>query len=397
MSSQLTRCLACDGSDIDSCLDLGHQPLANDFKKTADEKQEEYPLAVNLCKTCFHLQLTHAVNPELMFTNYLYMSGVSSVYSEHLSWFAKYAAEYYNGPAKNALDIGCNDGTQLDAFKLLGMDTFGIDPALNIYPISSGKGHDVFCGYFEDYDTDRKFDIINAANVFAHNRTPFEFLTKCATLMHDDSLLFVQTSQAEMVKNGEFDTIYHEHISFYNSSSMMALSSRVGLPLVDIDKAPMHGTSYVFIFSKTRPMSDRLKETLAKEKDQGLTKIDTYTKWADQCVKTTKELARTLSDVDGLVVGYGAAAKGNTLINFSKIKLDVIVDDSPLKQNTFAPGSSIPVVSSEYIKNIPLDKPVWFVPLAWNLFDEIHEKIVKVRGIQPNDHFVRYFPFVKVT
>jgi hypothetical protein len=159
----------------------------------------------------------------------------------------------------------------------------------------------------------------------------------------------------------------------------------------------MHGTSYVFIFSKTRPISDRLKETVAKEKEQGLTHLDTYTKWANQCVKTTKELASTLSNVDGLVVGYGAAAKGNTLINFSKIKLDVIVDDSPLKQNTFTPGSSIPVVSSEYIKNIPLDKPVWFVPLAWNLFDEIHEKIVKLRGVRSNDHFVRYFPSVKVT
>ena len=172
--SVLPVCLACGSSDLVLSLDLGAQPLANAFKETADEIQQAYPLAVNLCKKCFHLQLTHGIDPDLMFKHYLYVSGVSQVYKDYLKGFAdlaidKYVADGVEKPT-TALDVGCNDGTQLDYFKALGLQTFGVDPAQNIHPISTAKGHDVFCGYFEDFKATRTYDVINAAHVFAHNR-----------------------------------------------------------------------------------------------------------------------------------------------------------------------------------------------------------------------------------
>jgi len=164
-----------------------------------------------------------------------------------------------------------------------------VDPATNIHPISSAKGHDVFCGYFEDFRCERQFDIINAAHVFAHNRDCLAFLKGLKALMHDDSILFVQTSQADMVLNGEFDTIYHEHINFFNAASMLALSKRAGLPMIDILKTQIHGTSYVFVFSKTRPVRSHLAEVLEEERAAGLQAEPVYDLWASRFVPATFE------------------------------------------------------------------------------------------------------------
>ena len=399
-SEELSRCLACDGFHLLLCLDLGQQPLANAFKASPDEPQQEYRLAVNLCERCFHLQLTHAIHPDLMFKHYLYVSGVSGVYREYLDWFARFSVNEYGSPegrgASSALDIGCNDGTQLDSYKSRGLSTFGVDPARNIHAVSTGKGHNVFCGYFDEFTSGRTFDIINAAHVFAHNRTPHSFLLKCKALMHEHSLLFIQTSQANMVQNGEFDTIYHEHLCFFSASSMRALAARAELPLVDILTSDVHGTSYIFVLSKSRVPAARVAETLTKEAAAGLTKSETYAKWSARCANTAAILSRTVSNHTGRIVGYGAAAKGNTLLNFAKIRVDVIVDDNPLKQNKFTPGMCIPVVSADYIGEIPVDEPVWFIPLAWNFYDEIRAKILQIRGKRAGDRFVRYFPEVIV-
>lgn len=215
---ELKECLCCGNSDVRTILDLGNQPLANTYH--TGEDLDVYPLKLNLCQNCWHLQLSHAVNPDLMFKNYLYVSGTSNTLREYFDKFVDITLSY-NKDAKTVLDIACNDGTQLDSYKRIGIKTYGIDPAENLHTISKEKGHDIVLDYFNIESVkkfgNKKFDIITAQNVFAHNTYPLEFLKICKGILNDDGHIFIQTSQANMVLNNEFDTIYHEHISFFNT------------------------------------------------------------------------------------------------------------------------------------------------------------------------------------
>jgi 2-polyprenyl-3-methyl-5-hydroxy-6-metoxy-1,4-benzoquinol methylase len=393
---QNTECLACGTSDLRSILDLGKQPLANNYHN--GETQDEYPLNLNLCQNCYHLQLSHTVNPDLMFKNYLYVSGTAKTLRDYFDYFASKTLEYLPNATK-ILDIACNDGTQLDSYLKLGLQTYGIDPAENLYEDSKLRGHDIVCDYFNS-DTSYKFegktfDIITAQNVFAHTSYTVDFLNTCKEVMDDNSLLFIQTSQANMVRNNEFDTIYHEHLSFFSSNSMKSLVERCGMTLYDIFKTDIHGTSYVFVISKSKKEpKDGVSKNLLEEKELGMTDVLTYPEYALKCYQSTFNLKKKLEEMknDGyILVGYGAAAKGNTLLNFGKITLDFIIDDNPLKQNLLTPGMNIPIFGPEKINQISQNDKVVFVPLAWNFYSEIRNRITERRK-NDNDFFVRYFP-----
>jgi len=405
---QLNYCLACGSENLKLTLDLNTQPLANSYKLTKDEKQEEFPLAINRCSDCFHVQLTHAVNPDLMFKDYLYVSGTTQTMKDHFKWFTNYTIEYYKLQnlitPYSVLDIGCNDGTQLDFYKEKVMLTYGVDPAENLYEKSSKK-HKIYPTFFDlnfvmDFlrnNNMQNLDIIVAQNVFAHNYDPKGFLTAARNLMTENSLLFVQTSQADMIKNNEFDTIYHEHISFYNINSMNELCKRSCMYIVDVIKCPLHGNSYIFVISKNKNMSRpaNIANHIAMEKKAGLLSEQTYINYAQNCQNIKQKLKDTIHayravDRHVKVVGYGAAAKGMTLLNYAQIDLDWIVDDNPLKQNRFTPGQSIPIFGSDSIKN---NDNILFIPLAWNFFDEIRTKI---KSLRPNvdNQFITYFPKV---
>ncbi len=390
-------CLACGSTNLTKTLDLHDQPLANNFKSEPSE-QELYPLCVNLCTDCHHLQLTHTVDPRIIYANYLYVAGTSKTLKDYSDWFAGYVNETIERRTNSVLDIGCNDGTQLDSFKSIGFKTYGIDPAENIYPESSAKHH-VVCDFFGPHVVERiyvTFDAIIAQNVMAHNPNPFEFLKTCEELMADHTLLFVQTSQADMVLNNEFDTIYHEHVNFFNANSMYQLAERVGINLIDVFKTPIHGNSYVFVFSKSRYKEYNVFNKIAIESK--LQQIDTYVNWEKTVQQNMTELKSVIQEhrAQGYkIVGYGAAAKGNTLLNFIKEPLDLIIDDSPLKQNMYTPGLNIPIKSIDALKEFSKENKILFMPLAWNFFKEISQRIKTVRN-EPHDLFLKYFPKVEI-
>jgi hypothetical protein len=200
-----------------------------------------------------------------------------------------------------------------------------------------------------------------------------------------------------MVPNDEFDTIYHEHISFFNVKSMRALAERAGLYLIDAIKTSIHGTSYVFVLGK-RNHQQRVNNIIDMETVAGLYTDDTYARWAANTLRLIDELKVfvELYRSKGYVIGgYGAAAKGNTLLNSSRIQLDFIIDDNPLKQGKLSPGMHIPVVSIDHLDTLVPDQKVLFVPLAWNFFDEIRRKI-KARRNSANDKYLKYFPKVEL-
>ena len=399
-AKQLTECLCCGSERLKLVLDLNEQPLANSYKKTAEETEPYFPLCLNICEDCTHLQLSHAVNPDLLFKNYLYVSGTSQTLRDYFDWFAKRTLEYFEMPPTTVLDIACNDGSQLNSFKALGLKTYGIDPAENLHPLSSAN-HDVVCDYFTDkysyHYGSKNLDIITAQNVFAHNSYPLEFLKQCKEIMHDRSRLFIQTSQADMIMNNEFDTIYHEHLSFFNSSSMSALASRAGLHIIDIQKTPIHGNSYVFVMAKNSGARPSVQHQLDQEREQGLQDMNTYLAYAEGCHTVIEDLNATIAhyrELGYVIVGYGAAAKGMTLLNFGQTSLDYIIDDNPLKQGLYTPGMNIPIVSIDILEELR-ERPIAFVPLAWNFFKEIKGKIKANRDVA-SDVFVKYFPTIKV-
>lgn len=391
-STYLKNCLCCDSTNLRLILDLKTQPLANSYLKSPDDSEQYYPLELNYCTDCTHLQLSYSVDPELLFKNYLYVSGTTQTLRNYFQQFAQAAISDIDKPKHElcVLDIACNDGSQLDAFKTLGCSTYGIDPAQNLHELSS-KNHTVIADYF---NTDsltklevKQFDIIVAQNVFAHNRYPQEFLRLCKQHLAPGGRIYVQTSQADMVQYGQFDTIYHEHISFFNTRSLVTLARKTGLYLEKVKKPSIHGTSYVFVLSKD-PAHDNSTYWCDCEPDQTLPIVQKFARHAVQVV--TNLQAELIKYSDCLLVGYGAAAKGNTLLNFGEINLNYIVDDNPLKVGLYTPGRKVPIVSLDQVINLAGDKPVVWVPLSWNFFDEIQRRVLE--KYKKPTIFVKYFP-----
>lgn len=391
---ELKKCLCCDGDNLTNVLNLREQPLANSYTKSKLEEEEFFPLGLNYCNDCTHLQLTYAVNPDLLFKNYLYVSGTTKTLKQYFEDFVKLVAENSvptsSAGALSVLDIACNDGSQLDAFKRYGYDTYGIDPAQNLFKLSS-KNHTIACDYLSEESITSlrkdKFNVIIAQNVFAHNTYPKEFLEICKKHLAKDGRIFIQTSQADMVKYGQFDTVYHEHISFFNIRSMSRLAERVGLALTNVIRTSVHGTSYVFVFSANKN-EDKSAQLIQTEIHQTFSEVE---KFSDNAISTIRKLKADIAKYkqDGyLIVGYGAAAKGNTILNFGDIQLDYIVDDNPLKHNLFTPGTKIPIVPFDYINSINKDEEVVWLPLAWNFFSEIKHNI-KTKRPHIKDEFIQ--------
>jgi len=383
---QLNTCLACGNELIFELLNLGNQPLANSYLEDRNMPEDDYPLRLNHCPECNHLQLSHAVDPSVLFKHYVYVSGTTKTLRDYFDSFVDIVQEYTSG--NRVLDIACNDGSQLDSFKAKGYQTYGIDPAENLYSLSSAN-HTVVCDFLNARALEKlnsQFDVIVAQNVLAHNDYPAEFLLLCKQSLAPGGRIFIQTSQADMVENLEFDTIYHEHLSFFCVESFCALARRVGLKVIDIRRTPIHGTSFVFVLSNDESDSDRSDEFIQREQPRTMYMLRKYAENAEHFINNIKSTLRQYKLAGFTLVGYGAAAKGNTILNYGQIELDWIVDDNPLKQGLFTPGMRIPIKPSSSLVN---QEKLLVIPLAWNFYAEIKKRVLAV-----NPH-VRFLAWTK--
>lgn len=377
--SPVVACLACGGCNLEQVLDLGLQPLANNFL-TEIQEQENYPLGLNYCHGCTHLQLTHNVQRSTLFDNYLYVSGTSKTLKEDFANFARDINLRW-GPQR-IIDIACNDGSQLDEFKKLGWETLGIDPARNILETSI-KNHPVICDYLRpEYAKFLEADIALAQNVLAHTDNPKQLVE---TALEIANTFYVQTSQALMVQNGEFDTIYHEHLSFFSELSFWTLTQRAKKHLKQISLRDIHGTSFLFEISNLGPEVEKPSGPTPQE-------VREFGRRSRETIDKLDQLLSSERSSGALLIGYGASAKGMTVLNALQTNLDFLIDDSPLKQGRYTPGRNVPVVPAEFLKG--LTTPVTFVMTAWNFEKEIRAKIQE--NYSGPARYIRYFPEVVI-
>jgi SAM-dependent methyltransferase len=351
-------------------LDLGSQPLANSYHDGSKELPR-YPLAVTECRQCGHHQLTVAVDPPEMFQNYLYVSGTSCTMREYFAAFTERAVSRAGGGPVRVLDIGCNDGSLLEQFAPYASERHGVDPARNLAESARSKGISITTAYWSSEFSRAwipRHDIIVAMNVFGHVRNPLDFLLGCKRVLAPGGRIYIQTSQCDWLKNGEFDCVYHEHLSYFTEESFRTLARRAGLHVESVERAPIHSVSWLFT------VTDPLAEFTGR--------VERARDWTRREVEAARR--------DGYaVVGYGAAAKANTFLNYAGIKLDYIVDDNPMKWDHLTPGMDIPIYSTARLAEE--EKPLALLLLAWNYGEEIVRNVQDVRAGKVT-RFLRYFP-----
>ena len=395
------RCVICD-SQVDPVLDLKKQPLANNLARSREEEVRRFPLGLARCPKCTHGQLTYFVDPKWLFEDYLYASGTSKTLDNFFSWFAK---SIDKKQVKDVLEIASNDGSHLTHLANEGFTVVGVDPAANLNAIASKAGHRVITGFFPDAAPAEQFDLIVAMNVAAHTPEPVKFIKGVAKHLRPNGVAIIQTSQALMLQNGEFDTIYHEHFSFYTVASMKALAEKGGLVLEDVRLTSVHGTSFLFFlrhpgrsepvqftggapFEVPWPVGN---PTFLERNFGGAIADATYqtfvTKAQSLRVETRKLVEQHQSS--GLKVALvGVAAKALTFVHAASIRPDYYFDEAPLKVGKFVPGSEGSIRSFGEIAT--LERGMVFFIGAWNFADEIMDKISK---LYPHEaRFIVHFP-----
>lgn len=396
---KVIRCRCCGTKNLFVYLNLGKQPLANSYHKK-EEKLQEYPLEVLLCQNCFHSMLSVVIKPELMFKNYLYVSGTTETFQNHCRELAKDAVTRVKRKKIRVLDIACNDGTQLGFFKELGCNVYGVDPAENLREITVKKNIPVIVDYWSEkvvQKLGKRFNLITGTNVFAHVDRIDRFLAACFLALEDDGILILEFPYGnKMITDNEFDTIYHEHLSYFLVNSFATLASRLKFHIVDLLQTPIHGGSIRFYLQKgVSKHSKKVTTLIRKEKESGLFDIQAYKRFAKNVVKNRNGLRKLVSDFKKKkkrIIGYGASAKGNTMLNYFNLDLDYIVDDNPLKWGFFTPGRNISIKSPKLLQEEK--ENLHIIIMSWNFYNEIVEKIKQLRGKKYHDNAILYVPKV---
>jgi SAM-dependent methyltransferase len=384
--SGCARCIVCGGAAVDQFLDLGETALANKFLTVKELSQQEvvYPLRTGFCHTCGHVQLMEAVPPSAMFEDYLYISSASDTLKAHLYDLSDLLAERYHLKGEDlVIDIGCNDGTLLSGFSRHGVRTLGVDPAANLAELTRANGIERYVGFFNSETAQTIRDkwgraaLITATNTFPHIPDLPDFIGGIKTTLAPGGVFVIEAHYLmDLLEQGAFDTIYHEHVSYWALGPMAYLFAQHDLEIVRVERIPLHhGQLRVAVQRRGEgSVHASVGELLAMERARGIDQFATYQRFAQQTHQLKMDLHRTLRDLrtqGKRVAGYGAPAKGNTLLGFLEIGPELvpyIADRSPLKQGRYTPGTHILVVSPDQLL---ADQPDYVLLLAWNFVDEV--------------------------
>jgi hypothetical protein len=380
-------CRACGRPGMRRYLELGPTPLANSFLYSEIEFADErsYPLDVYFCEHCSLSQLADVIAPEILFRHYIYTTGTSDTIAQHNREYARTVTGMMKlTPADLVVEVASNDGSLLKCFQAEGARVLGIEPALNIAEMARAQGIDTIPEFFnlptaQRVQKDRgSAKVLIGNNVLAHVDEPVDFLRGMKALMTADGVAVLEFPYAgEYVDRMEYDTVYHEHLSYFTVTSLMHLFARAGLSLIRIDRVPVHGGSlrvYAQHAESANGHAESVKAMSDDETRRGMTTFERYERLAADVRKNREALLKLLEDLRAqgkTVAAYGAPAKGNTLLNYCGIDTRLVlytVDKNPLKVGTYTPGAHIPVLKVEMLLE---SQPDYVLILAWNFADEI--------------------------
>ena len=403
---QKKQCRICGNRRLAQVLELGTQPLANNFLKEKELKRKEthFPLAVQFCEKCSLLSLRHVVNPRILFAGYRYRTSASAPLVAHFEEEARMIARKFIRDGNDlVVEFGSNDGVLLSALKGT-CRVLGVDPARNVASLAKANGVETMPAFFNEKTAEkikRKYGeakVIVANNVFAHIHDIHDVMKGIHALLREDGV-FISESHwvGNLLDEGGFDQIYHEHLSYYSLHALQTLAEAHGLIITNVELVPIHGESLRVYMQKQGKPSPAVTRLLAREKRIGLTKKSVFRDFGKKVKKNRAELRVLLSKIkrnNKTIVGYGAPAKGNTLLNYFNIgadTVDFITDTTLAKQGLYTPGTHIPIVSPDALKT---KLPDYLLLLAWNYADAIlkKEKDLRSRGVR----FIIPVPKVKV-
>ncbi len=397
MVGLLAHCRACGGRLTVTMADLGLQPASNAFiaNPAAFQLEKRYPLRAKVCESCKLVQVDYDVAPEELFGNYHYFSSYSDEWLAHAKEYCEMARKRFALDSSSlVVELASNDGYLLKNFLSMGIPVLGIDPSDTVAAAAEQIGVPTLVEFFgqrvagELASQGRQADLIIGNNVLAHVPQLNDFIAGIALLLRTRGNITIEFPHLlELIEHVEFDTIYHEHYSYFSVFAVEQVFARHGLRLYDVERLPTHGGS-LRIFAAHAARSDlkdsvALREVRARERDAGLAELATYSRFSkrvDECREALLAFLAAAKREGKRVAAYGAAAKGNTLLNFCGISLkdiEFVADRNPHKQGKFLPGTHIPVVAPDELMRA---KPDYVLILPWNLRDEIRQQLDGIKA-----------------
>lgn len=389
-------CISCGSPRQRLVAALGDQPLANAYLRAEqlDKPEPRYPLDLFVCEDCLLAHIGVVATGKDIFTEYAYFSSYSTTWLAHARDFVEMITKRLGlGPDSFVLEIASNDGYLLQNFVERGIPCLGIEPARNIAEAARAKGIETLVAFWGAQMADALraerplADLIIGNNVLAHTPDPNDLVEGIRRFLKPGGTATLEFPHLHrLVSENQFDTIYHEHFSYFSFHVVRKIFAAHGLTLFDVEELPTHGGS-LRIFGKQdadpRPISERVRHLLAKEEAAGMTGLDYYADFGAKIESVKRQVLEFLAGAkhDGKsVVGYGAPAKGNTLLNYCGVTpadIRYTVDRNPHKQGMYLPGTRIPIRAPEYVAD---DQPDYLFILPWNLKDEIMDQMAHVRG-----------------
>lgn len=384
-------CRGCGSNELEQIIDLGPQPLAGGFlppDTDAIEKEKRHPLPIHFCCNCGLLQTLHVIPPDILFENYCFSSSTIEYLVNHFEEYALWMKNHYS--PGSVVEFGCNDGILLAPLEKLNIKACGVDISKNITKIAKDKGLNVITGFFEE-DTAKsiinsfgKVDIVTGSNCFPHNDNPEVILDATRRVLNKDGHLCLEFMYAgDLLETLQWDSMYHEHLSYYCVQTIDVLLRRHGFHVVDVERIPMHAGS-LRVVAAVNPR-EKPKASVAKlveyEKSIGLTNVETWREFG-KSVKRKIDVVKTVFDKlskNSRIWGYGAAGRATMWVNACEMTyLEAMVDSSPLRSGRLMPGTHNPIVYPEALR---MDPPDYIFVTAWNYIDIIKAKESWYKGI----------------
>jgi C-methyltransferase C-terminal domain/Putative zinc binding domain/Methyltransferase domain len=396
-TSQFPKCIFCATPLTQTFVDLGMSPLCESYVSRAQLNQMEafYPLHVRVCSQCFLVQLEEYVSPEHIFTEYAYFSSYSDTWLAHAKDYVDMIVARFNlGSGSLAIELGSNDGYLLQNFVKKGIPAQGVEPAANVARVAVDKGVPTMVAFFgrktaqKIVDDGKKADLVIGNNVLAQVPDVNDFVAGIQILLKSQGVATLEFPHlARLMEENQFDTIYHEHFSYFSLISVEKIFAAHGLTLFDVEEIPTHGGS-IRIYARpagdnSRPVTARLVDLRNRELALGFNQMSAYSSFDEQVKATKRNLLDFLIQARRAgkkIAGYGAPGKGNTLLNYCGIRSDFLeftVDRNPYKQGKFLPGTHIPIFPVEKIDEA---KPDYVLILPWNFKDEIIKQMARIRN-----------------